>query len=142
MPAFTTSWTYAPVVLSEKAALQSAVVVKQAAALDEIGSLAEDEVGEIVSGDGASESKKAGLKEGVLYRSAQVIYVPAEVKFMAATAEGDDFPDLPVAAIKLTGMAGVDIEKTIDVDAFHGGRARRRGDIHAGILKGDWRAGK
>jgi len=105
---------YAPVVLSEKAAFEAAVVIKDAAALGEIGSLAEDEVGEIGSRDGEAESELAGLLVGVLYRSAHVIDLAAEVKFMAATVERDDFPDLPVVAIKLAGMAGGDIEKSIE----------------------------
>jgi hypothetical protein len=71
-----------------------------------------------------------------------MIDLAAEVKFMAATVKRDDFPDLPVVAIKLAGMAGGDIEKSIDADAFHGGRARRRNDIHAGILKSERRAGE
>jgi hypothetical protein len=61
---------HTPVVLSEKAAFESAVVIEDAAALGEISSLAKDEVGEIGSCDSAAENGLTGLVVGVLYRSA------------------------------------------------------------------------
>ena len=70
-----------------------------------------------------------------------MIDLAAKMKFMSATVERDNFPDLPLVAIKNAWMAGIDIEKSIDVDAFHGGRPRGRNDIDAGILKGEGRAG-
>jgi len=133
---------HAPIVLRDQAAFEPTVVIKQAAALGEIDALAKDEVGESVSGDGAAEAEKAGLKKGISLRSAQVIDLAAEVQFMAATVEGDHFSDLPVVAIKNAGMARIDIEKSIDVDAFHSGRAGRRDDIDARILKSEGRTGE
>jgi hypothetical protein len=62
----------APVILREKAAFQSSVVIKDAAALGEIGALAEGEVNQIGSRDGKAECELAGLLEGVLLRRAQM----------------------------------------------------------------------
>src|SRR5581483_8939558 len=93
--------TDAPVVLREKAAFEAAIAIEDPAALAKIGALAEDEVGEIGSGNGEAEVEQAALLEGVLHWRADVRYLAAKVKFMPATVQHEDFADLPVVAIEL-----------------------------------------